>query len=142
MIVRRSFYEAFPVLERMGKANHEATEHPGEYVPQWSILEQLEQSGALCVLVAVADGVAVGYCIHAAMRSHVTGELHATCLAIYLEPAYRGMAKALVREAERHAKEAGCAAILFSVPHLSTAGAFFETVCGYECRELVMEKRI
>lgn len=130
--------ELRPLIAR----NHEATERPGPLAPSWPMFYQLEADGALCLLVARIDGFAVGYCAHAAICNHGTGELHAVCLAIYLEPAHRDLAKALVREAEAAAKAAGCASIQFNVPHLSKAGAFFETVMGYQCMELVMGKRL
>lgn len=129
-------------LQPLILANHAATGCPEPADPQWPVFYQIAGEGALCLLVVRIDGRAVGYCAHAAIRNHGTGSLHAVCLAIYLDPAHRDLAKGLVREAERCAREAGCGAISFAVPHLSNAGAFFETVMGYECLELVMGKRL
>ena len=125
----------------LARANHKATGHPGPFAPQWDTFAQLEGDGALCLLVARHDGRPVGYCVHAAMTNHVTGELVAYCLAIYLDPAHRTLARALVREAERMAKLAGCVTITFSVPHMARTGAFFEAV-GYDCAEIVMRKTL
>ena len=129
-------YELLPLIA----ANQAATGRDESARLQWSVFYELEAGGALCLLIARVDGVAVGYCAHAAIVSHSTGNLAAVCLGIYLDPAHRAMAKALVREAEAHASAAGCQTIEFAVPHLSNAGAFFETVMGYGCRELVMAK--
>lgn len=129
-------------LYDLARANHAAAGHPGSFSPQWDTFAELEARGALCLLVARQDGVPVGYCVHAATHNHATGELQAMCLAIYLDPAHRALARSLVRQSERMAREAGCGAITFAVPHLSNAGAFFETVMGYECAELVMRKRL
>ena len=125
----------------LARANHAASGYPGPFAPQFRIFAELEKAGALCLIVARVDGVPVGYCVHAATINHVTGELHANCLAIYLEPEHLILARSLVREAERLAREAGCVAVTFAVPHLTRTGAFFEAI-GYECAEVVMCKRL
>lgn len=126
-------------LYDLARANHAATGHPGPFAPQWETFAELDASGALCLLVARVDGVPVGYCVHAATIGHVTGEMCALCLAVYLDPAHRVLARPMVRAAETLAREAGCTSVTFAVPHMSRAGSFFEAI-GYECAELVMRK--
>lgn len=124
-------------LRPLIEANHAATGRAEPVSPEWPAIYEAECHGALCLLVARVDGLAVGYCAHAAIRNHGTGLLNAVCLAIYLDPSHRSLARSLVARAEEYAKAAGCAAISFHVPHMSRAGAFFEAI-GYDCAELVM----
>lgn len=87
------------------------------------------------------DGEPVGYCGHIVAPHPFFGETWATCAAIYIRPAHRVLARRLIRQVEDDL--AGQVAVIsYSVPHLSNAGAFLETVMGYECRELVMGKRL
>lgn len=122
-------------------ANHAATGKAGRPDPAWPAIYQVAGNGDLCLLVARVDGRPVGYCAHAAVINHGTSQLNAVCLAIYLDPAHRMLTRALVRQAEEAAKDAGCHAITFSVPHMSRSGSFFEAI-GYDCLELVMARQL
>ena len=87
------------------------------------------------------DGQAVGYCAHVVGPHLYTGEMTATCAAIYVRPAHRGKVRGMLDHIEQDLRAAGVVVINYSVPHLSKAGAFFEYI-GFECAELVMRKRI
>lgn len=87
------------------------------------------------------EGRAVGYCAHIVAPHLFTGEITATCAAIYVRPDHRGKVRGMLDHIEADLREAGVVVINYSVPHLSKAGAFFEHI-GYRCAELVMRKRI
>ncbi len=91
--------------------------------------------------VVRAGGQAVGYCAHLIQPHPLFGERQALCVAIYLQPAHRGVARRLVAEIETALRAEGVAVIAYSVPHQGRAGAFFEAI-GYPCEEMVMARRI
>ena len=122
-------------------ANHKASESQAPLDPQWDGFLALQDAGALCLIVARVNYVPVGYVAHAALINQSSGEIEAKCLAVYVEPQHRTLALRLVSASEEAAMAAGAKTIVYSVPHLSRAGAFFEAV-GYRCAELVMEKRL
>jgi GNAT superfamily N-acetyltransferase len=123
-------------LRPLIEANHAAAQVDGPLCPDYRLLETMNPD----VWVARDDGRPVGYVAHIISPHPHTQEVHATCLAVYLEPAHRMLARRLIRQVEEDL--AGRVAVIaYSVPHLSAAGAFFEAI-GYECRELVMARRL
>ncbi len=122
-------------------ANHDATGRDEPFAPEWPLLYDMAGKGSLCLLVARSNGSPVGYCAHAYVNNHGTGQPHAVCVAIYLLPRHRGKAQALVRMAEAEARTAGCTEITFHLPHESRAAPFLEHL-GYGRREVVMGRRL
>lgn len=136
-ITRQTLTQALLLeLDPLIRANHAAAETGAPLAPDWW---QLARMG-LWLWVVRVDGRAVGYCAHVVSRHPFAGEQWATCAAVYLDPAHRGLVRQMVRQIERDL--AGQVAVItYSVPHLSRAGAFFEAM-GYPCAELVMQKRL
>ena len=122
-------------------ANHQAAEVAAPLDPQWSMLAHLDAGDAMAVVVARVEGAAVGYVAHLANRDQISGEVSAVCLAIYLDPAHRGMARGLLRVAEDLARAAGAAAISYNLPRDSSALPFF-ALQGYHPLEVVASKRL
>ncbi len=123
-------------------ANHDATGRPSPLDPDWIGLADLERGDALCLIVArSAGGQAVGYVAHLMINHPLYRERWAQCVAVYLDPAHRALARALVSQAEEMAKGAGAAVVTYSVPRASRAAAFLHAI-GYPCMEQVMAKRV
>ncbi len=127
------FDELRPLIE----ANHKAANVDGPLDFQPWVLQGMQPQ----VWVVRDDGKAVGYCAHIIAPNPITAERWAVCLAIYVDPKHRALARALVKQIE-HDVRGDVVVVTYSVPHLSNAGAFLEVVCEYQCRELVMAKRI
>ena len=129
--------ELWHELRPLMLANHEAASIDAPFNGDFLLIQTLNPN----IWVVRVDGEPFGYCAHVVGSHPFTGEPWAVCLAIYLDPAHRGMAKRLITQIEQDL--AGEVAVInYSVPHLSNAGAFFETVMGYGCMELVMCKRL
>lgn len=117
--------------------NHAAADTGAPLAPDLWLLQAMQP---LLWIVRV-DGRAVGYCAHFVQPHPFFGERWASCAAIYLRPEHRGMTRRLVAQIEAELQRDGVRLVSYSVPHLSRAGSFFEAI-GYDCRELVMAKRI
>ncbi len=137
LIERTALTEALiSELRHLMHENHLAA-HPGiPFQPRWDIL--------LCMPISVwvvrVAGVAVGYCAHIIALQPFTGQRVATCAAICLQPAHRGLAVPLVHQIERDL--AGQVAnVSYSVPIESRAAGML-LVHGYECQERVLVKPI
>ncbi len=120
--------------------NHAETGSDQRLAPLDDAFLGLQSAGLLRMCVARVDGDIAGYCAVALAPCHISGELAASSVAIYVSPAQRALAAPLVRFAEADARAGGACSLCFHVPHLSRAGAFFERI-GYDCTELVLTKR-
>jgi GNAT superfamily N-acetyltransferase len=121
-------------------ANHAATGSEAPLDPQWEALAGLDAGDAMAVVVARIEGRAVGYVAHVMHRHQLYGERWATCVAVYLEPAHRGLARGLISEAERLAYEAGAHMVTYGVPTNRPAAFLWHQ--GYTAVETVMGKRL
>jgi GNAT superfamily N-acetyltransferase len=121
-------------------ANHKESGAVEDLNPDWSMLEKLSKGFAMCLQVARVDGFAVGYLAQAMNHSHVSRDLVATVLAVYLDPGHRWMARRLLAAAEQAARDAGASAFTFAVPGGRIAD--WLTVCGYEQVEVVLRKKL
>ena len=121
-------------------ANHKESGAVEHLDPNWSMLEKLNKGDAMCLQVARVDGFAVGYLAQAMNHSHVSRDLVATVLAVYLDPGHRWMARRLLAAAEQVARDAGASAFTFAVPGGRIAD--WLKVCGYERAEVVMRKKL
>lgn len=125
-------------LRPLMEANHAAAGIDAPLNPDLWLIQGMQPR----VWVAWHEGQPVGYCAHIVSPHPLTQEMHATCLAIYLEPAHRAKARALVKRVE-HDLAGTVAVIAYNVPHWSKAGAFFEhKSMGYHPTEIVMSKRM
>lgn len=124
-------------LEPLIRENHTAAAIDA---PLHLLFDKLEQCKPR-VWILWHEGHAVGYCAHIVAPHLFTGEMTATCAAIYVRPNHRARVRKMLDHIEADLREAGVVVINYSVPHLSTAGGFFEHI-GYRCAELVMCKRI
>lgn len=124
------------LLRPLMEANHAAAGVDAPLDPDLWLIQGMQPR----VWVVWHEGRPVGYCAHIISRHPLTQEMHATCLAIYIDPAHRPRAFQLIRRAE--ADLAGHVSLIaYNLPHMTEAGVFFERM-GYDCRELVMAKRI
>lgn len=135
--IRAALKKSWPGLTQLMIENHAAANING---PMCINREQLEACNPL-LWILWDHGQAVGYCAHIVAPHVFTGELTANCAAIYVRPAYRANVQFMLDKIEQELKEQGVTLINYSVPHMSRAGSFFEAI-GYECRELVMYKRL
>lgn len=119
------------------RENHEAAGVDANLMVDRQSLERCNPS----LWILWHEGSAVGYCAHIIAPHLFTGEMTATCAAIYVRPAHRAKVRKMLDTIEADLRAGGVVVINYSVPHMSRAGSFFEAI-GYECRELVMCKRI
>lgn len=124
------------LLRPLMEANHAAAGVDAPLDPDLWLIQGMQPR----VWVVWHEGRPVGYCAHIISPHPLTKEMHATCLAIYVDPAHIWKASWLLHRIERDLG-ADVAVLAYNVPHLSRAGSFFESK-GYDCRELVMAKRI
>ena len=129
--------ETWAILEPLIRENHTAAGIDAALRLDFRKLEACNPR----VWILWHEGQAVGYCAHIVAPHLFTGELTATCAAIYVRPDHRAKVRRMIADIELDLCEDGVAGINYSVPHLSKAGAFFEHV-GYGCTELVMSKRL
>ena len=125
------------ILWDLIRENHEAAGIDANLMVDRRALERCNPR----VWILWHDGQAVGYCAHIVATHLFTGEITATCAAIYVRPAFRDKVRKMLDHIEADLRAGGVVVINYSVPHMSRAGSFFEAI-GYECRELVMCKRI
>lgn len=134
---RARLRESWVGLSQLMAENHAAA---GIDAPMCVDRERLEACNPLLWMLW-HEGESVGYCAHIVAPHLFTGEMTATCAAIYVRPDHRARVRKMLDHIEADLREAGAVVINYSVPHLSKAGVFFERI-GYEYAELVMRKRI
>jgi len=129
-------------LKPLIQANHEATKSGLPLNPDWELFDHLDSGDALVLVVVRHKGKAVGYCAQTCYYHQSCGDRWATCVAIYLAPAYRRHFQALITEMERLAKDAGAKRITYGLPPSANKNAFFRFgYCVSEvtvCKELVL----
>ena len=128
---------AWDILWDLIRENHEAAGIDANLMVDRQSLERCNPS----LWILWHEGQAVGYCAHIVAPHLFTGEMTATCAAIYVRPDHRAKVRGMLDHIEADLRKAGAVVINYSVPHMSRAGSFFEAI-GYECRELVMAKRL
>lgn len=130
--------EFFRLLHPLMEANHAAAGVDAPLNLDLWLIQGMQPR----VWVVWHEGRPVGYCAHIVAPHLFTGELTATCAAIYVRPNHRAKVRKMLDHIEADLRAADVAVINYSVPHLSKAGAFLEKFMGYRCAELVMCKRL
>lgn len=128
-------------LRPLAIANHAAVRRVGSLDPDWMELHRLDRGDAMAVVVLRVDGLAVGYVAHVATRQHLTGEVWATCLALFVDECFSDLAWRLVRAAEGLARKAGAVVVAYNAPQGGDAARFLQAL-RYQPAEVVLTKRL